>query len=364
MRILCLTSMRASITNVRPEAEWFIGLQRGGATVTLMTEADTEYAQLARDAGLRIVDFQSNGKLDRRAITQIRDQLPQTDIVFAMTNKTIANAAFAVRGSNAKLVSYRGQTGNISRWDPSCYLTHLNPHVDAIVCVADAVRRSVSAQLTDPNKAITIYKGHDLAWYDVEAANLSAIGIDDTAPRVICVSNYRPRKGIETLIDAFAQLQSSAHLILVGTGTDHAKLARRALKHMDASRYHALGFRDDALAVTAAADIAVLPALRREGLPKTIIEAMACSVAPIVTDTGGNAELVIDGQCGLVVEPGSISALTKALQLLCDDTELRSQLGGKARERIGKDFRIQDTIQKTLSLFGTLLGKTNDQSSR
>ncbi|MDH3590168.1 MAG: glycosyltransferase, partial [Gammaproteobacteria bacterium] len=255
--------MRASITNVRPEAEWFIGLQRAGAQITLMTEADAPYATLSRDAGIKVIDFETHGKFDR-AFLRIGTQLGNTDLVFAMNNNAIANAVLAVRGSDVRLVTYRGQTGNISRWNPSCYLTHLNRHVDKIICVADAVRRSVAAELRDPTKAVTIYKGHDLNWYDVEAADLATIGIDDDAPRVICVSNYRPRKGIEILIDSFAHIDTRAHLLLVGKGMDNGHLARRADTHIDETCFHPLGYQEDALALTAAADIAVLPALRRE----------------------------------------------------------------------------------------------------
>ena len=102
MRILCITSMRASITNVRPEAEWFIGLQRAGAQVALMTEAGSPYADISAKAGIEVFDFHTRGKLDRRAIAAIRRRLDGIDIVFAMNNKTIANAVQAVRGSRAR----------------------------------------------------------------------------------------------------------------------------------------------------------------------------------------------------------------------------------------------------------------------
>ncbi|MDH3588876.1 MAG: glycosyltransferase, partial [Gammaproteobacteria bacterium] len=94
---------------------------------------------------------------------------------------------------------------------------------------------------------------------------------------------------------------------------------------------------------------------RREGLPKTIIEAMACGVVPVVTDTGGNAELVVHRESGLVVAAGDELALAGAIQELCNDVGLRRKLAAAARQRIGTHFNINDTVSKTMELFHTLL---------
>lgn len=357
MQILCITSQRASLTNVRPEAEIFIGLQRAGCSVTVMTEGDSDYTPLMRAAGIDVVDFSPERKLSLRAIRQIRAQLTGKDIAWAFNNKAIANLVWAARGLPVKVVTYRGQSGNISRFDPTAYLTHLHPRVDAIVCVADAVRKSLAPQLRDPTRAVTVYKGHDLAWYaDVRPMNLGplGIGVDDTV--VLCVSNYRPRKGLETLILAFAGLERPAHLVLAGTGTDSVELAACArAAGIAADRFHGLGYQHEVLPLTAAADIAVLPALKREGLPKTVIEAMALGLAVVVSDTGGNAELVEHSRSGLVVEPGDSAALRQALRQLCDDPVQRVAFGEAARERIRHRFNTGTTVRETLAVFQRLL---------
>ena len=357
MNVLCITSQHATLTNVRPEAEIFIGLQRAGYNVTVMTEADSDYAPRMRAAGIEIVDFASQGKFSRHSIRAIRAQLDGKDIVYAFTNNTIANTVRAARGLPVKVVTYRGQTGNLSRFDPTAYLTHLHPRVDAIICVADTVRASVARELRDPGKAVTVYKGHDLAWYrDIAPAQRAALGIGDDAPIVLCVSNYRPRKGLECLIEAFAGVATDAHLVLAGQGTDSAALATLARRHgIDASRWHALGHVDDVLPLNAAAAIAVLPALKREGLPKSVIEAMALGVAPVVSDTGGNAELVEHGVSGLVFPPGDTQALAAALQRLLQQPAERAAFGGAARERIGTQFTTQRTVRETLAVFERLL---------
>jgi len=120
-------------------------------------------------------------------------------------------------------------------------------------------------------------------------------------------------------------------------------------------RIHLTGFRSDAPALMAACDAYVLPALRREGLPKGVIEAMANAVPPIVSDSGGSPELVVDGESGLVVPSGSASHLAEAIAYLMEHPEARRNMGLRARERIDNDFRIEDTIRKTAALYRKLL---------
>ena len=89
-----------------------------------------------------------------------------------------------------------------------------------------------------------------------------------------------------------------------------------------------MGYRTDAAEVIAACRVSVLPALRREGLSKTTIEAMAYGVTPLVTRTGGNAELVVNGESGLVVEPGSETELAEALTWLYRNPARRRRWAG------------------------------------
>jgi glycosyltransferase involved in cell wall biosynthesis len=76
-----------------------------------------------------------------------------------------------------------------------------------------------------------------------------------------------------------------------------------------------------------------------------------------VTDCGGSPELVQHGSSGLVVPVADPTALAAAMRMLYDDAALRARLGAGARERIARDFRIEDTIAKTLALYRSLVPK-------
>ena len=142
---------------------------------------------------------------------------------------------------------------------------------------------------------------------------------------------------------------------MIGDGMDAPRLKRTIAASPASSRVHVLGYRSDAPALTAACHVFVLPSTKREGLARSLIEAMAYGVAPVVTDCGGSPELVQNGISGLVVPVADSAALAAAIRKLYDDAALRVQLGAGARARIARDFRIEDTILKTLALYRSLV---------
>jgi glycosyltransferase involved in cell wall biosynthesis len=361
MRVLFITSHRDSLTSVRPEAELFIGLARSGVAVTVMTQGDSVYVGRMREAGIEVIDFESRSRIDFAAIRAIRAELRRSghDVVQMFNNNAIASGLLAAIGLPVKAVTYRGQTGNISRLDPSCYLTHLSPRVDRIVCVAEAVRRDLLGEVRDPAKLVTIPKGHDLAWYaGVQPADRAALDVPADAVLVGCVANNRPRKGVPVLVEAVALVPAAlnVHVLLVGRGMAGPELRALIERSGAAGRFHCFDFRSDVLQLVAACDVSVLASVRREGLPKTVIEAMAVGVAPIVTDTGGSAELVVDGESGLVVPPGDARALAAAIGTLAADRDRARAMGEAARRRLGSSFRVEDSVAAHLRLYRELTG--------
>ncbi len=358
-KLLVISNYAITMHNVRPEAEMIIGLKQRGMDVEVMTPRDCPYAERMAGFGIEIHDFLPASKFSGQAVRRIRQVLEHGghQFQYLFNNPAIVAGLRASRGLPVHNLTYRGQVGNISRFDPSAYLTHLHPRVDRIVCVANAVRDSLRPQLRDPGKAITIYKGHDISWYsDVQAAERNSLGLPADAFVLVCVATNRPRKGVPVLIEAMAGLpdDTPVHLMLIGGGMDGADIRAQLENHPLQRNIHCFGHREDVLELVAAADAAVLPSLRREGLPKTVIEAMALGLPPIVTRTGGSPELVVPGESGWVVPPGEAGALTAAIQWLVNDRPKAIRMGQAARERLIQHFNLQQSIDRHLSLFASL----------
>lgn len=360
IRVLCIVA-----DSDRPTVETFIGLQRAGVAVTVSFQAESPNYRYLAEANVPIIDLPIRKNIDRNAIQALRKEFDRGkyDIVHTFNNKAISNVLLAARGRDIRVVAYRGIVGAVSFLDPMSWLRYLNPRIDRIVCVCEAIRRHFLSMRPaflrmPPERPVTIHKGHRLEWYDQLPANLSALGIPDGAFVITCVANYRPRKGVEVLVDAMQYLPDDmpAHLLLVGDMAS-PKLDRVIAASPAAARIHRPGYRKDAPRISAASDVFCLASTKREGLPRSVIEAMAYRVPAVVTDSGGSPELVVDGECGYVVPVQDSRALAEAFESLWRDPQRRARMGQAARDRIGTAFRHEATVEKTLALYRELVGE-------
>jgi L-malate glycosyltransferase len=360
IRVLWITSHADTLNSVRPEAELALGLARAGVRMHIMTQADSPYAEAFQAAGIKLTDFVPRRKFDRAGAAFIREycRAESIELLHLFNNKAIGTGLIAARRLPVNIVSYRGQTGNVHRWDPISRLTHLNPRIDRVVCVSKATRDDL-ARYRDPASVVAIYKGHDLAWYEAQPARLHELGVPPGAFAVAVVANYRPRKGIEYVVDAAQWLPPEApiHILLVGSGHENRSVLERISRSPYRENFHLLGHRKDAPAITAACSASVLAATKREGLPKTVIESMAYGVPPVVTSVGGAPELVVHGESGLVVRPRNAAEIGEALRWLYEHPAERVRMGQAARARIGREFHISRTIEAHLALYRELCGR-------
>jgi glycosyltransferase involved in cell wall biosynthesis len=360
MRVLAVTAH-----SDLPETQMFIGLQNAGVHVEIMCPDDAPHRQRLIDAGVEVHALKLSGRLDKGGAAMIRQRLVEGkfDILHAFNNKAVANGLRASKGLPVRFIAYRGIEANVSVFDPASWTTYLHPRVDRIICVADAIRRYlVNMKFLwwrfPADKAITIYKGHDLSWYQAPAVSRSELGLPQDAFVVGCTANERPRKGLPYLIDAANLLPDDAdvHFLLIGN-IDGKKTMQSIANSSARKRIHLAGFRSNAPQVLAACDACILPALKREGLPKAIIEGMVYGVTPIVTDSGGSPELIEQGKSGLIIQPGSSRAIADAIWRLYTDREDCERMGSEARQRIQRDFHTSKTVEQTMSVYRELLAK-------
>ncbi|GLT13159.1 glycosyltransferase family 4 protein [Vibrio algivorus] len=361
MNILIFSSYKDSWNSVRPEAEMFIEMTKLGHNVTIVTQGYAKYISRFKENGIKIIDCYPTRKVCYRTIKTLRKELSSThyDIVYAMNSKTIPNAAFACIGfKKTRMVTYRGTVGGLYRHDPSAYLTHLHPRVDGISCVAQAVTDDVKKHVwIDSDKVETIYKGHDLAWYQARAIPRLKLNLPSDAIVATCIANARPSKGIHVLLESASELSDieKLHILLIGRNMDtEANLALAKASGME-ERIHFLGYRKDVPEILATSDMQIQPSISGEGLPKTIIEAMAMAIPSIVTTTGGSKELLINGESGYVVPVNNSNAIADKIRLLCTSKENRQKMGLLAQQRMISEFSVQKTAQQHIHFFQTLL---------
>lgn len=345
----------------RAEAETFIGLRREGIEVEVLCEPGSAgYARYA-DAGVPVRALPIRRSYDIAAMRGIRRRLREDrhDILHLLTRRTVRNGLVAAAGLGVRIVAYRGVVGT-SLSDPSNWITFLHPRVARIVCVSEQVRRDlVDRRLLGfrypAARAVTIHKGYDVEWAAGPPADLAEFDFPDEAFVVGFLANVRPGKGIDLLIDAAAHLDDAlpVYFLLVGEGTDGPAVAGRIAASPGRRRFRVAGFRADGPALMGACDAMALPSAS-EGLGRAVVESMARGTPPIVTPTGAS-ELIEDGVSGLVVPHADPPAIAAAITRLVRDPAGRGRMGRAARERIQREFPIEDTIRRTKELYEELL---------
>ena len=115
------------------------------------------------------------------------------------------------------------------------------------------------------------------------------------------------------------------------------------------------GWRDDVPAILAASDIVVLPSYYREGIPVSLMEAMAMSRPLVTTDAPGCRETVEDGWNGFLVPIRDANALARVIGKLIDDPTLREIMGRRSREKAEREFDVRFVVREHLQLYQRLL---------
>jgi glycosyltransferase involved in cell wall biosynthesis len=356
MKVLIISDYR-EIISTRPEAFTMIGMAKLGLDITIMTYPDAYWIPEFTKAGIRIIDFHPQKKMDKKEISVIRKELidGQYDILHLFNSVATLNGIQAARGLKTRIFLYRGYVGNIHWWDPTAYLKHLSPHVDKIWCIAPGVSDYLNRQfIFRPHKAVSITKGHDPSWYtDVKKADLSEWGIPENAYVAAMVANARPMKGLPYLIKATYHLPPDMpfYLLLIGRGLDTPAIRKWVDKSPFKDRIVFTGFRSDAMELVKASSIYVLSSIYGEAINKSVIEAMSLGVTPVITDIVGNHDLVEDGKSGLVVPKANPVKMAQAISRLYNEPELRLRFSQEAPIRMKEKFHVMDTARNLKQLY-------------
>ena len=174
-------------------------------------------------------------------------------------------------------------------------------------------------------------------------------------PVVLTVARLDEQKGHRYLLET-AALIPEAQFVFAGDGPLRASLEAQARSLGVDGRVRFLGYRDDVGDLLRNCDVFVLPSLY-EGLPLSILEAMAAGKPVIATRIGGTDEAVIDGETGLLVPPADPPALAASIRTVLADRPLAQRLGSAGRARVTQEFTAEKMIQQVIGVYNELLDK-------
>jgi len=170
---------------------------------------------------------------------------------------------------------------------------------------------------------------------------------------VLILARLETEKGIEYAIDAMTELPDVA-LVVAGTGTLRSELEARASTSGVGDRVHFIGYRRDTAALLRCADAFVLPSLV-EGLPLSVLEAMAAGVPVVATDIPGTREAVEHEVTGLLVPARDPQALAAAIGRVFGDRTSAAARATRARERARREFSTEAVVARVTELYTSVL---------
>jgi glycosyltransferase involved in cell wall biosynthesis/peptidoglycan/xylan/chitin deacetylase (PgdA/CDA1 family) len=176
--------------------------------------------------------------------------------------------------------------------------------------------------------------------------------------RIGSVARLSPEKGARILLQAFARLhadQPASRLVLAGDGPDRGALESYAGELGIAGAVDFLGARRDVAQLLGTFDLFVLPSLT-EGIPLALLEAMAAGLPIVASGVGGVPEVLVDGESGVLVPPGSVNLLHEAMAGLIASDGRRAALAAGAAKRVRERFNERDMANAYRSLYGLSLG--------
>jgi glycosyltransferase involved in cell wall biosynthesis len=162
-----------------------------------------------------------------------------------------------------------------------------------------------------------------------------------------------PRKGFDILLHALKEMketQKEIHILIVGVDPRRSELPDLAVRLGVDARVHLAGLQDEGWKTLQAVDLYVQPS-RSEGLPLSIMEAMALKLPVVASRVGGIAEAVKDGVTGYLVEPGSVPSLAHALSLALQNPERFRAMGDAGYQRYLQLFRGKQSVEALVAKY-------------
>ncbi|HHC73908.1 MAG TPA: glycosyltransferase family 1 protein, partial [Thiothrix sp.] len=233
-----------------------------------------------------------------------------------------------------------------------------------IVTTGETLRQTIMRDLQIPKEHITsIPTGIDLQRYSREnlpnqRVQRADLGIADDATVLGIVATLRSWKGHDDLLHALKAViktQANTQLLIVGDGPrrEHIEALVRELNLQN--HVHLVGQRDDVEQWLALMDIFILPSYANEGVPQSLMQAMAMALPVISTRVGAIDELVADQQSGLLVEAQNPQALQQAIIQLINDNDFCDQAGQYGQHIVQNKYTLPMMVAAMEQVFYRVL---------
>lgn len=328
------------------------GLRAQGVPQLLVAPRHSESVRFARERGFDVAELGLSHPFDLVGVWQLAAKLRGACLVHLHTGRAAWLGSLAARKARCPAVITRRMERRVKRgWRTRfSYCSTAR----AVIAISPAVRDCLVAGGV-PAAAIEIVPDaldpQRVVAHGERDAVRKALGVPEPALLVLAVAQLMHRKGIDVLLAAAARLGDPRLVFAIaGEGPEARALRQLAdqLKLGDAVLW--LGRRQDVGDLLAACDVFVLPS-RAEGLGVAALEALGAARPVVATRVGGLADLIVDGESGLLVPPEDVAALAAAIARMRDDAALRERIAAAGPGRVDAGYRPEQYVARHLQIY-------------
>jgi glycosyltransferase involved in cell wall biosynthesis len=237
--------------------------------------------------------------------------------------------------------------------------------VDHFVAASDDEKRTlVATGVARPERVTVVWNGIDIARYQQSQADAATLrrelGVPVDAILVTTACRLFKPRDFDSLLRAMRAVVDGApkaHLLIVGDGPLHDEVVTQ-IKGLGLTNHVTLaGWRRDMPDIYAVSDLYVLTTWGWEGLPFTLLEAMAAGLPAVASRAGGIPDVIVEGETGFVVDQRNAAALAEAITKMVADPALRTRAGEAGRVRAETYFALPLMVKNMIAVYEQALGK-------
>jgi glycosyltransferase involved in cell wall biosynthesis len=326
-------------------------LFRPGALVEAITQAGVVHAPIGKRPGF-----------DGGALLRIRRLVRSRRTRILHTHNPVAHyyGVLATLGQPVHRVNTRHDMGVHARTRRLDRIYRgVMPATSAVVAVCEAARAAFVERALVPARLLSvIHNGIEPCALPTDAERGSArraLGLQDADRRLVVgtVGRLNTVKRIDVLVEAWRHVADArdAHLVVVGDGPERAALESLVRSRGLERCVSFVGARMDVRNLLPAFDLFALSS-DTEGMSVALVEASWAGLATVATDVGGNPEIVLPEQTGILVQPGAPRALAHAIGALLADPARRNSMGRAARSRAERCWTVDAMSRAYMQVYG------------
>jgi glycosyltransferase involved in cell wall biosynthesis len=358
VRVLCLFSTLAVGGAERQRELLVLELRRRGFVPFVATlRHQGRHFEALRRQGVPVQFIGMRSRVDSASIARAyRLWRLRPDIVFTSSvDAQVLGHLVALRAGARHVTVEHGGPGLPRALHRRLLVRMVAPWIDRVVAVSATQLDELRSLGFRPERITVIPNGIPaLSTTQPRAAVRAELGIADDDVVALLVAGLRPEKRADVFVEAVRHAHAREPRLRGVIAGDGAELERvRSLAAASPDVVRVLGERDDVPDLIGAADVVCLTSAF-EGLPITVLEAMALSRPLVATRVGGIPDAVADGRTGKLVPPGDVDAFADALVALAEAPVVRAAMGEAGRNAYLERFTLEDMVQRYVDVLGTL----------